>query len=350
MNSKKYEMSEKVFIDIWKKHNSPNVLYGNQESFLFLEDLFDNTDGLFIIDHFSHYNYDNLCSIENKGDFIHFVWKDFVKNPPPRGFESMTFDIYSAHYIFSLCNINEIKFVNLRGHLYILIMPIVAKVKEVKKYLEINHLDETMVSVKENLEELFTSIRYLKDVYIHECILHNIPFFSFLLQPKERSLDTGFSKLILMYATLDHVNDRLRKVKVKINRLNEFDFDEIRARGNTIRTILESLIKYYSIYYNYSLPEDHYGNNVLGKLKKNLKNDPLMNLYLQQEMIDLANDFSHDTGYIRSKKQLLELINFAETILAKIIEKMKNEEKEDDYEDELEDDLVEEYIILDEEE
>ncbi|MFS0727652.1 hypothetical protein [Paenibacillus sp. 1P07SE] len=338
-NSKKYEMSEKAFLDIWNKYNRPDVLYGNDESFKFLKDLFDNTDGLFIIDHFSYYNYDNLCAIEYRDDFIHLVWRDFVKNPPPRGFEDMTFEIFSAHYIFSLCNIQEIKFINLKGHLYILVMPTVAKVKEVKKYLEISHLNEKMVNVKENLDELYTTIRYLKNDTIHECILHNLPFYSFLLQPKEKARGAGFSKIILMYATMDHVNSRLQKVKLKINRINENDNDEIRARGNTIRTILESLIKYYSIYYSYSLPEDHYGNNVLGKLKKNLKNDSLMSIYLQQDMIDLANDFSHDTGYVRNKKQLLELFNFAEMILAKIIEKMKNEEQENDNNDESNKDL-----------
>ncbi|MEO2260427.1 hypothetical protein ABGV43_26350 [Paenibacillus amylolyticus] len=329
MNNKNYEMSEKAFLDIWNKHGSPSVLYGNQESFLFLKDLFDNTDGLFIIDHFSYYNYDNLSSIHNEGDFIRLVWKDFVKNPPPRGFEDMTFEIFSAHYIYSLCNIQEIKFYNFRGHVCIIIMPVIAKIKEVKKHLGINQLDQTKINVKENLEELFTTIRYLEDDYVHECILHNLPFFSFLLQPKQNSWSGSFSKILLMYATLDHVSDRLHKVKIKINRLGEYDFDEIRASGNIIRTIMESLIKYYSIYYNYSLPEDHYGNNVLGKLKKGLKNDSLINLYLPQEMIDLANDFSHDTGYTRSKKQLLDLQNYAENILTVIIEKMKTEDKEE---------------------
>lgn len=329
MNNKNYEMSEKAFIDVWKKHGCPDKLYGNEDSFLFLKDLFDNTDGLFIIDHFSYYNYDNLCAINNEEDFIRLVWKDFVSNPPPRGFEEMTFEIFATHYMYSLCDIQEIKFFNSHGHLSILIMPVVAKLKEVKNHLGINNLDSTKINIKENLEELFTTIRYLKDGYIHECILHNLPFFSFLLQPKQGSWDASFSKIVLMYATLDHVSDRLQKVKIKIDNLHKHDFDEIRASGNTIRTITESLIKYYSLYYNNSLPADHYGNNVLGKLKKSLKSDDLINSYLTQEMIDLANDFSHDIGSPRSREQLLELRKSVEKLLEKIIEKMRIEEDED---------------------
>lgn len=215
--------------------------------------------------------------------------------------------------------------------MYAIVMPIIAEIKEVKKYLGIDKLDSTKVRIDENLEKLFTTIRYIKDNKINECILHNLPFFSFLLQPKEKARDAGFSQNILMYATLDYVNNRLEKVKSKTNVVDQYDFDEIRASGNIIRTILESLVKYYSIYHGYSLPEDHYGNNLLGKLKKNLKDDDLMVQYLKQEMINLANEFSHDTGKACSKVDLIKLNDYAIGLLEAIQEKMKiNDDDEND--------------------
>ncbi|CAM4342080.1 hypothetical protein PAAL109150_21670 [Paenibacillus alkaliterrae] len=323
-------MSEKAFLDTWKKHGSPNELYGNENSYSFLKDLHENTGGLFIVDHFSLYNYDNIFNIEHHGDYIHFIWKDFEKDPPPRGFEETIMEVYNAHYIFSLCNIQKTIFFDLNGHIYVLVMPIIAEIKEVKKYLGIDKLDSNKVRVDENLEKLFTTIRYIKDNKIHECILHSLPFFSFLLQPKEKERDAGFSQIILMYATLDYVNDRLQKVKSKIKFVAQYDFDEIRASGNIIRTILESLVKYYSIYHGYSLPEDHYGNNLLGKLKKNLKNDDLMVQYLKQEMINLANEFSHDTGKVCNKMDLIKLSDFAAELLDAIQDRMKlNDDIED---------------------
>ncbi|WP_375103336.1 hypothetical protein ACDZ28_27830 [Paenibacillus sp. RS8] len=323
MSSRGFQMSERAFFDTWKKHGSPSELYGNEVSYSFLKDLHENTGGLFIVDHFSLYNYDNIFNIEHSGDYIQFIWKDFEKEPPPRGFEDMTMEIYNAHYIFSLCNIQKISFFDLNGHIYVLVMPITAEIKEVKKYLGIDKLDSNKVQIDENLDKLFTTIRYIKDNKIHECILHNLPFFSFLLQPKEKERDAGFSQTILMYATLDYVNDRLQKVKSKIELVDQYDFDEIRASGNVIRTIMESLVKYYSIYYGYSLPEDHYGNNLLGKLKKNLRGDELMVQYLKQEMINLANDFSHDTGKVCNKADVIKLSDNAAELLDAIQDRMK---------------------------
>lgn len=346
MFSREYEMSEQAFIDTWKNHGSPKELYGNENCYLFLKDLHKNTEGLFIVGHFSLYNYDNLFEIEHNGDYIHLIWKDFVKSPPPRGFEDMTIEIYGAHYLFSLCKIQKIQFFDLHGHPYVLIMPIISEIKEVKKHLDIAKLDATKIRVDENLEKLFTTIRYLKDNKIYECILHNMPFFSFLLQPKENERDTGFSQTILMYATLDYVNDRLKKVNSKFNVIDKYDFDEIRASGNTIRTILESLIKYYSIYYGHSLPEDHYGNNVLGKLKKNLKDDGLINQHLQQEMINLANDFSHDTGKACSKEDLIKLYNYADALLEGIQEGMKQHDEEEEDNEEIDEDFFKKYGLL----
>jgi hypothetical protein len=71
-----------------------------------------------------------------------------------------------------------------------------------------------------------------------------------------------------------------------------------------------------------------------------MKSDDLINSYLTQEMIDLANDFSHDIGSPRSREQLLELRKSVEKLLEKIIEKMRIEDDEDlQNEDEFKNDL-----------
>jgi hypothetical protein len=330
MLRKEYEMSEKAFIDIWNKYKSPSNLYGNIDSFKFLKDLHDKTDGLFIVDHFSFINYDNLDAIEYKEPYIQFIWKDFEKNPVPRGFEAMTAEIYGADFIYSLCSIQSIKLLNIHGHLCILIMPNIAKIKEVKRFLGINNLENDKIRIEENLEEFYTSIRYVQGNKIYECILHNLPFYSFLIQPKERDMDVGLSKLILMTSTLEHVEERLEKVKNKLEILDKHDYDEIRASGNTTRTIFESLVKYYSLYFKYSLPAEHYGNNVLGDLKKHLKEDELMSTYLSQEIINLANNFSHDTGMLYSKEDALKLNNHVKETLKAINERMQKDDEQDD--------------------
>ncbi|TKJ88916.1 hypothetical protein PaeCFBP13512_16955 [Paenibacillus sp. CFBP13512] len=320
------KMSEEAFNEIWTKYDCPEMLYGNKICYSFLKDLYERTSGHFNVDHFSLYNYDNLFEIELNGNYTHLIWKDFERCTAPEDYEEDV-AIFGAHYIFSLCSIQMINFFDLNGHLYLLIMPSIADLKEVRKHLEITKLTSNQIYIEENLEDFFTIIRYQKEEKTYQCILHNLPFFSFLLQPKENHRDTLLSQKILMYTTLDYVGERLQKVKEKINMIQQSELDEIRSTGNTIRTILESSIKYYCIFYGYSLPEDHYGNNVLGKLKKHLKDDVIFE-NLQQKMINLANNFSHDTGSECDKKNLIILFDLAHVLYEKIQERMVQTDEE----------------------
>lgn len=68
-----------------------------------------------------------------------------------------------------------------------------------------------------------------------------------------------------------HTKERIQTVKSKLDNLNEYEHDEIRSSGNILRTILESLLKYYCLFYEYSLPKKHYEKNLLGDLKGHLK-------------------------------------------------------------------------------
>lgn len=317
-------MSEQLFIDIWIKYGQPEEIIEKEVIFEFLKELNEKTEGLVIVDHFSYKNYDHISRIELTDNYLFIYWKDFEKFPTD-DFTRQIFGNYT--YMYTLCRIRKIRFVLVDGHIYIIFMPNVSKLKEVKNFLGISKLIEKKeIIVEDNLEELYTAITYVKNNQIYNCILHNLPFFSFLIQPKENSIGVGFSKLVLMIETLDYSKVRLNKAIEKLKRADNDDFDEIHSVGNTARSILESILKYYCIYEAYLLPADDYGKNMLGKIHTHLKNnnDKVLKEYFTNNVIRLANDFSHDIGYFYSKSVAETLCNSVMEILDVIYETMED--------------------------
>lgn len=287
-----YEMTQQAFYDVWKEFNSPKELRGSKNAFKFLKRLHEVTEGLFIVDHFSYTNYDNVDKILLDGDYVGIYWKDYkgqkVDDMRRRVFGNVT-------YIYSLCNINKIKFIDFKGNLLILIMPIVASDTELKKHLKIKSLPKDKYQIEDNQDEFTTEYTFILDEEVHRCISHNLPFYSFLIQAKQYNIDCGYSRLFLLTATIEEVDDRLKRIH---NKLNEWlDQDEFCELGNTLRRILEYLLKYYMCYINISLPSNSYGHNMIGQLSKGLKSED-QKLYelIDSSIIRIANELSHDSG------------------------------------------------------
>lgn len=141
-----------------------------------------------------------------------------------------------------------------------------------------------------------------------EVDFYNLPFYSFLLQPKEKNTPAIFSQKVLLYGNIKEAKKRLAMVNNKIDLIeNQYDEDNIRSCANTLRNLLEFILKYYCIYKAYSLPnEEAYGYNMLGNLKKHLK-EKGDDLVIEQEVINTANEYSHDSG-IKLEKERLALL------------------------------------------
>jgi hypothetical protein len=296
-------MSEKAFLDIWEEFGCPKEILGSENSFQFLSRIQQNTNGLFIIDHFSMVNYDYLSDIEYREPFNILYWKNFEKYPIEDELEQYVFS--NATYIYSLCNIQKLLFINANGHLFILVMPIVSSDKDIRKFLKITQLEEQQLNVDEYPEEFYTKYSFILEGKIHRCFSHHLPFYSFLIQPKEGNLSSGISTEIIMKATLFETKDRIVRVNEKM-KTKKLLSDEIYECGNTLRRIMEYLLKYYMVFKGIKLPNDSYGHNLIGDLFKKLKkeNSNLVKV-IDQKTIVLANELSHDSGKIYTPEEIL---------------------------------------------
>lgn len=305
-----YTMSQKAFLDVWEEFNKPKEIIGSMNAYKFLKRLHEVTKGLFIVDHFSYTNYDHVDNILLDDNYIALYWKDF-KN---KKIDEMTKMIFgNATYIYSLCNINKLLFVQKGNHLLILVMPIVATDSELKKHLDIKGLPESHYFVEENQEEFTTEYTFILNDDIHRCISHNLPFYSFLLQPKEANKSGGYSRLLLLSATMVEVSNRLERILNKLTPI--LDQDSFCELGNTLRRILEYLLKYYMCYKEISLPSNSYGHNMLGDLSKKIKEkDEILNNLIDASTKRIANELAHDTGKTVTYDDILEFYSKVNTI------------------------------------
>lgn len=321
----KYELSEKAFLDVWKRYGSPEEINGEIECIKFLKELIEVTNGWVIVDHFSLANYDHISKVNLLDGFTYIYWKDFEENPLEDEWDYEVFGY--ATYIYTLCRLRKLQFVNIDGHLLILFYPNAIPLKQAKKILKINLLEEGKeILIDENHDDFETRLRFIKNGKIHECFLINFPFFSFLIQPKQRNMNSSTSRKILMYETINYTIKRVENSKSILKFVDDYDNDEIQSVGNRLRSILESLIKYYCLYFSFSLPKrDSYADNMLGNLRKHLlKNKDNIVDYFDQEMINIANDFSHDTGNIYYKKDAINLINKVEILIKEILTRLES--------------------------
>ena len=124
-------------------------------------------------------------------------------------------------------DINKLRFVKRKNHLYVLMQANVTSEKEMRsKVIGKNEI----IRVDNCTEELYA--RYVfwegdkENLIKVECIANNLPYYVCLIQPKEGVKSTFESKQILLTYTLEEIDKRLKKVGVALKEDIE-DRDEI---------------------------------------------------------------------------------------------------------------------------
>lgn len=161
-----------------------------------------------------------------------------------------------------------------------------------------------IIEIENYTDELYS--RYIfwegnKDDLIKAvCIANNLPYYVCVIQSKEKIPSTSFSKNLLLTFTIEEINSRLKKVWNALAS-GELDRDELFAKGNIIRNIMEYTLKHFCVVFDIRLEiEKKYGHIDLGDLRKEIKK--AVNIEITQGLINKANELSHDSG----KKYTLE--------------------------------------------
>lgn len=299
-----YETSEQLFLDIWMKYGSPTEVSDTNVIYEILNDLVVQSKHLIVLDHYSHINFDEIIKIEydEKNSIFKLYWLDNNKyrlallNHNLSETEQMIwFTSGYCTYEYLAIDISKIKFVLIDTHMFILIQASMNTEKELKnKIIGKNEV----IEIENHTEELYA--RYIfwegdkTELIKIECIANNLPYYVCVIQPKERIPSTDVSKKLLLFYTLNEIKGRLEKVEKAIEN-DTLDRDELFAKGNTIRNIMEYALKHFCVIYNLELQiEQRYGHIDLGELRKTIKKE--VNIEITQGIVIKANELSHDSG------------------------------------------------------
>lgn len=319
-----YEMSEQLFQDIWEKYGCPDEVDNVIEIYAILNELIVESKHRIVLDHYSHINFDEIIKVDydEKSNIFKLYWLD---NNSYRlanlkhelsDWEGLVWSMSGyCTYEYIAIDICKIKFVNIKGHIFLLIQSNMVTEKEMKKKV----IGKNEIIEAENCtEDLYARYTFWEgdkeELVKVECIANNLPYYVCVIQPKERIPSTGYSKKLMLKCTLKEINSRLQKVKKSLNK-KALDKDEIFSKGNTIRNIMEYALKHFCVIMDIPLEiEKKYGHIDLGDLKKKIKEQ---NIELSQSLINKANELSHDSG----KKYTVEDI---EELYLEVMEVMEN--------------------------
>lgn len=318
-----YRMSEQLFIDVWEEYGKPEELYNKETINSFLQELVRKSEGLIVLDHYSLINFDSIERIEVNGRYTNIVWRDFSDYYEKSKAEKLTehdeiiwevFGYTTLEYI--MLDITKVKFIIVDAHLFILIQSNYVQQRNVRLIIE---KKGEVFNVSDRADRMFSEYWYwygpAEDENKHKCIVSSLPYYTCVLQPKERVTNGGLSRRIMLIASVKEAYHRLNCVEAKIDENDEHDFDGLFCQGNLIRRILEFALKYFCVVRNIPIEiEQKYAYISLGDLRKAVKEQ----ISIPSHLVNIANTFSHDSGHYAAKEELYGFLEDARKVLEDI--------------------------------
>ena len=318
----KYEMSEKAFLDVWNKFDSPKEISDTKTIEEFFNLLIKNTKGLVIMDNIYCASFDSLKYVKYSKPYFMFVWKDFDEfrkkylEKKLSDDNQLTWAVFSnATYDYIICDIKKLNFKEINGHLLVAILSDYIDFNDYEKWLKNNDCTIVKKDTGQNFETDYILLEGDKNqAKKHISHVSPLPFYTNIIQPKENGTSAYQSSKLLVVLTCYEVVERLENAKLKLLKYDESETEEIFDIGNRIRRILEYFLKYFCVYKEINLEiTEKYKYAALGKLKKDI-NKKYPDL-ISQSIINKANEYSHDSGIKADKNEVLNLCNDVQTLV-----------------------------------
>lgn len=280
-----------------------------KEAVKFLECLIKETQGQMILDFLDSGSWDSINGLDAdyKNGYLKIHWRDTrVKTESKSEKEIMMVAMRNdSTFLYSLL----IKFKELRilksddpdKSTLLLIKGLALKDKEINTYLKNGSSEYKLSNEKNNFSKtVLRKVGRCKEKI--KCF--NTPIFSMIFLPKNTASSSIFSKECLLEYNLNEALIRLNKVKKDLTKEDLKDDDIICEKANTVRRVLEYVLKVELCYYQFKVNvKKEYSNLVLGDLQKLTKpyRDDDINEFIKMIIVH-SNEFSHESGKSIDKK------------------------------------------------
>lgn len=331
-----YELSEKLFLDLWEEFGRPAELEKFEDVLSFLRALIQRSQGNVVVDHFSGENYDRIDRVECLGNYVKIVWKDFSDFCKRKEAGILTYDEWLTWNIFgefaeiyTLLDVEKILFRKERDHLFLIFRTNLIDLKKIESLHK--HNGWSTLKKEQCTDSFYTQFIVSKEIdgkHIYgDCIVYTLPFCVMLIHAKENCNSSYYSRIRLVHETMEEIYRRFELVLGRLDRCDERDVDEIEEKGNTIRKLMEYSLKFYCAYMGISMKmERQYKHITLGDLRDKLKDTiPDINSLIPQSLIIEANKYAHDIGRKSSKEDLILFSRKVEDMLVELTKRIIND-------------------------
>lgn len=292
----------------------------------FLIDLISNTNGLVMLDFLDTSGWDRLTNIhvDVYNNYLYLIWYQYSEENEIIEYE-IGGDIFSSSFTGLFMHFQSMKIIQTRRFPAFILQGYAFSEKELKKIFFKN----TEKFEFRTYNNFSTDIVRKTNKKTQEITCINTPFHSILILPKDRRIDSHTSKKILYDYNFKEALHRIKKVKKELIDVEKNDFDVICEKSNTVRRILENILKIESCHRDVKLKKP-YSQVLLGDLNSVLKgyhqtNNSSIYDTILTTMIIWTNELSHDSGLPIDKDKAVLLCSMLERYIYFLKEEIKNE-------------------------
>ena len=321
------------------KYNWPKIFQGLSNLFeedeitslddldLFLNELLTRTDGWVIVDFIDEANWDNLHSykIDKSNRFLYLNWRDYREidgnNNVTDDFREVSRMIFPASVYGMIMHFQSLIILRLKEFPVFLLRGYTLTDKQIRNAFSRDTDEFEMKKYSFHSRRLIRSINgFWEDLF---CI--NTPIASVIIVPKRTGFSTRDSKFILYQYNVVQAVLRLRKVMVETGKITERDTDFLFEKANTIRRIMENVLKVECTYRGLELNKN-YSKFLLGDLIKLLENFHDADTKTSfGKIAQWANELSHDSGIPATKEKVMFLCETALDYAVNFLQSIKSD-------------------------
>ena len=254
----------------------------------------EKTDGRVILDFIDMACWDQIegHSFDPATGYLELYWHDYRQVDATKGRAEPSNLFWSASLYGLLIRLREIRIVRVSEVTVFLLCGHTIERSEIKARLTPGSTDHQSTT-----DRLFSS-RFRRSVnnQVHVFDVLTSPLYTAAILPKDRRLETSFSRAVMFELNLHRVRLSVDRAARAIKRADPSDTDAICEKVNTIRRNWEQALKIEVILHNLR-PNDTYDSLLLGDLLNMLKSIPKNEIGpLPGKVIGWANELSHDAG------------------------------------------------------
>ena len=293
MSSYPLNQSSLIFLEIANKYNQqPITDYDAIESFF--NELQVQLGGWVILDFLDTSNWDGIekSSLDRNSGILTLTWHDYHDKTESTEDKELRQMVFPASLYACALHINSI-------------VPVVGKSTAI---FVINGYAKTEKEIKNNYKTRADELKLLDYSFFEKRVIrrvsenielidfHCTPIFSLAIVPKQSGFGSHHSKQLLYYYNFREALTRLNAAMAALDVIDEKDFDGIAEKVNTVRRIMEFVLKVECCSRELKLNKN-YSQILLGDLIAKVKSMKVSAVQsLLGKFAELANEFSHDSG------------------------------------------------------